>query len=220
MDSKIQTSAQGGPERGIGGRKATGLKTKIAGLPTKSSGNPFFLYLIYRQNMYKDIPIELKKEAIKKVILEGQPIKRVAQAYKVNRNSLHTWIKRTRIALEEALTLQKRGPKITERSFRKKQWDIKNLRVRLTKKREKIRELESQISQYKHNNGKEVRPEKCFVCGCEKTYKNGRYQISDQTLISLIKKSSLDKFTMQQFICSCCNRRVGLKLDTAIMLNK
>lgn len=168
--------------------------------------------------MFKDIPTKKKVEAVGKVV-KGRPLSKVAREYKVNRNSLHHWVKKARESILKSLILEKRGPKLTVESFRKKQEEIRKLREKFNKQRIKLEKLKFDVSESK-NNLKKPRPTKCPYCGCEKIYRNGYFQISSQRLISLIEKNSEQKFSRQQFICGYCNRRVGFKLESSILLNK
>jgi len=168
--------------------------------------------------MYKNIPIEKKIEAVNKV-LGGKPLLRVAKEYRVNRNSLHFWVKKAQKGIKKALILGKRGPRLTVGSFRRKESEIKEIRARCNKLKEEVKEVRLKAAEIRQNNN-EPRPEKCPACGCEKSYKNGTYEISRQRLISLIKKTSATQFKVQQFICGYCARRLGFKLNNVILPNK
>ena len=168
--------------------------------------------------MFKAIPKLKKLEAVREV-LKGKPLSKVAKNYRVNRNSLHSWLKRAKKGMDKALIPEKRGPELSVESFRQKEEKIKKMQAKYNEVKEQIRQLKSNIAQNK-NKENEGRLGKCSFCGCEKTYKNGTYQIFTQRLLSLIKRSPTNRFTVKQFICGYCNRRLGFKLDSIILLNK
>ena len=113
--------------------------------------------------MFKVIPKLKKIEAVREV-LKGRPLVKVAKDYRVNRNSLHSWVKRAKKGMDEALIPEKRGPKLTVSSFRLKQEEIRKLHEECEKKRKQLKNLKSAIAECK-NNRKEPRPTKCAICG-------------------------------------------------------
>jgi len=65
---------------------------------------------------YKHIPIK-EKVLIVCQIIAGEKIQLVANEHKVSRPSIYAWAQRASDALEEALKLEKRGPKLRRLEF-------------------------------------------------------------------------------------------------------
>jgi transposase-like protein len=160
---------------------------------------------------YKSVSVKEKVLIVSQVIA-GEKIQSIARKHGVSRPSIYTWTQKALDILEQALKLEKRGPK-----FKKAKVDAKDKLIE--EKKEKIAELNDIISekekQIKNLRNKIAlqknslpRPSKCPHCGFEKIYKNGTYKIKSDRFFEQLKKDQEIEITVQQFICPYCRSSV------------
>jgi len=160
---------------------------------------------------YRYISIKEKVLIVCQVIA-GEKIKLITNKHKVSRPSIYTWTQRSLGALEEALKLKRRGPKLRRPKFDAKDKVIKEQKEEIGKLRNIIEGKEKQIENLKGKMRLQKKgiphPSKCPYCGFEKIYKNGTYKIKREKFLDELKKEEEKEIIVQQFICPYCKSTV------------
>ena len=160
---------------------------------------------------YRYISIKEKLLIVTQVI-SGEKIQLIADKYKVSRPSIYAWSQKALDTLEEALKLEKRGPKLKRVKFEAKDRKVREQGKEIDRLKGIVKEKEKQIENLKRKMSlqkKDVsRPLKCPYCGFEKIYKNGTYKIKPEKLFDMLKKDGAKEIIVQQFICPYCKSTV------------
>jgi len=160
---------------------------------------------------YKFISIKEKVLIVSQVIA-GEKIQLVADKHRVSRPSVYTWAQRALGALEEALRLEKRGPKSKRAKFDARDKVIEEQKKEIGRLKDIIEKEEKQIENLRRKmnlHKKDIfRPLKCPHCGFEKIYKNGTYKIKAKRFLDELKKGEEKEIIIQQFICPYCKSTV------------
>jgi len=170
---------------------------------------------------YKFISIKEKILIVSQVIA-GEKIQLVADKYRVSRPSVYTWTQKALGALEKALKLKRRGPKLKKTRFDARDKVIKEQKKEIGRLKDIIEKKEKQVEKLREKinlQKKDIfRPSKCPHCGFEKIYKNGTYKIKPERFLDELEKGEEKEITIQQFICPYCKSTVHLPEKKRIII--
>ena len=139
---------------------------------------------------YRPIDAETRIEIVKQY-WAGHKISQLEKEFNVNRDSIHIWINKAEIAIQEALSSKKPGPK------KDQVMQLINRNIELEKINEQIQKELQHLSKYSqvvasvNRRQFDLRPSVCPSCGCNVIWKNGNYNCKDGQV--------------QRFRCSVCN---------------
>ena len=162
---------------------------------------------------FREIKAEEKAKAVFTVLADSS-IAATATQYGVDKDSLSEWVGRVKKEAEKWLASYKRGPKQKKPDPNLKK--IEKLNQLLDRNQAKINQLEESLREIKEEQReKEPRPTKCDRCGCEKTYKNGKYLIKPKRFFDLLKRSE-QPILIPQFVCASCGHSLYLDKHRAL----
>ncbi|OPX85838.1 MAG: hypothetical protein A4E53_03317 [Pelotomaculum sp. PtaB.Bin104] len=144
---------------------------------------------------YRPIDTEARLSIVKQY-WAGQKIAELERQYNVDRDSIHIWINKAELALIDALSPKKPGPKKDP---------MDQLLKRNTELEQINRKLQIQLQELSQNSHIKIgvdrrqidlRPGTCPTCGCDTIWKNGTYVRKDAHV--------------QRFRCSSCGTKIFL----------